>query len=105
MPYADVLAATNPATIMNADPEAPLVAVAPESFLGPSAAMLRGQYEEHLLALYDKVLVGQSSRMQSSWRSWNAMCSWRRLLRAAVVVSLFDSATLLALPDSLALAL
>ena len=35
------LSATNPATIMNPDPEAPLVAVALENFLGAAAVMLR----------------------------------------------------------------
>ena len=51
VPFVEILSATNPATIMSQDAEAPLVAVVLENFLGGAAALLRQRYQESLLLL------------------------------------------------------
>ena len=50
VPFVEILSATKPATIMNPDSEAPLVAIALENFVGFAAVMLQ-RYQETVLLL------------------------------------------------------
>ena len=99
-PFVEILSATNPATIMSQDAEAPLVAVVLENFLGAAAALLRQRYQETLLLLVKQGVTDNAlaEALETYLPDFQAQLA---AYIAAVVVSLFDVEMLNNLPTSL----
>ena len=100
VPFVEILSATNPATIMSQDAEAPLVAVVLENFLGAAAAVLRQRYQETLLLLVKQGVTENAlaEALETYLPDFQAQLA---AYIAAVVVSLFDVEMLNNLPTSL----
>ena len=96
----EILSATNPATIMNPDAEAPLVAVVLENFLGAAGVLLRQRYQETLLLLV-KQGIAEDALAEALEPHLSEFQVQLAAYMAAVVVSLFDAEALANLPDSL----
>ena len=100
VPFVEIISATNPATIMSQDAEAPLVAVVLENFLGAAAALLRQRYQENLLLLVKQGIPENAlaEALETYLPDFQVQLA---AYIAAVVVSLFDVEILNNLPTSL----
>ena len=85
--FVEILSATNPATIMNPDPEASLVAIALENFLGAAAVMLRQRYQEAVLSLVSIAEADIADALDPHLVEFHVQLA----VIAAIVVSLFDA--------------
>ena len=100
VPFVEMLPSTNPALILNPDPEAPLIAIALENFLGAAAVILRQHYQEAVLTLV-KQGVAEADLEDAMNPALVELHVQLAAYVAAVVVSLFDADVLATLPASL----